>query len=90
MIGHLGTHVAHADADWVADRWGRWTQVFAVPAPISTLGWARDRAAAPFRGLDTADDRVTGVLALFDAVLGLAAAPDTDQGDADRALLTQP
>jgi hypothetical protein len=90
VIGGLGTHLAHADADWIADRWGRWTQVFAVPAPISTLGWARDRAAAPFRGLDTADDRVTGALALFDAVLGLAAAPDSDQGDADRALLTQP
>jgi hypothetical protein len=27
---------------------------------------------------------------LFDAVLGLAAAPDSDQGDTDRALLTQP
>jgi hypothetical protein len=90
VLGHLGTHLAHADVDWIADRWGRWTQVFAVPAPISTLGWAHDRAAAPFRGPDTADDRVTGALALFDAVLGLAAAPDTDQGNADRALLTQP
>ena len=64
--------------------------MFAVPAPISTLGWAHDRAAAPFRGLDAADDRIAGALALFDAVFGLAAAPDTDQGDADRALLIEP
>jgi hypothetical protein len=33
------------------------------------------RLAAPFVGAATADDRVTGALALFDAVLGLAAAP---------------
>ncbi|MEU7837681.1 hypothetical protein [Nonomuraea sp. NPDC049129] len=72
VIARLGTSRA---ADWVANRWERWCDVFAVPAPAHSMIGLEHRLAAPFVGSATADDRVTGVLALFDAVLGLAAAP---------------
>jgi hypothetical protein len=101
VIRRLGATTA---ARWVADRWERWCQVFAVPAPAHALSWVDNQLAAPFRDLDSADDRVVGALALFDAVLGLAVAPErngvntdrdatdhdaTDQ-DAEVALLTGP
>jgi hypothetical protein len=81
--------LGHGDhARWVVNRWIRWTDLFALPAPISGLAWVADQVAAPFAALDAADDRVAGALALFDAALGLAATPDTAQGHADRAMLT--
>ncbi|MGP4027163.1 hypothetical protein [Actinomadura sp. 3N407] len=72
VIARLGTSRA---ARWVADRWERWCDVFAVPAPAHSMIGLERRLAAPFVGAATADDRVTSALALFDAVLGLAAAP---------------
>ncbi|MFI7643402.1 hypothetical protein [Nonomuraea sp. NPDC049400] len=72
VIACLGTSRA---ADWVANRWERWCDVFAVPAPAHSMIGLEHRLAAPFVGAASADDRVTGALALFDAVLGLAAAP---------------
>ncbi|MEV1005038.1 hypothetical protein [Nonomuraea sp. NPDC050202] len=72
VIARLGTSRA---ADWVANRWERWCDVFAVPAPAHSMIGLEHRLAAPFVGAATADDRVTGALALFDAVLGVAAAP---------------
>lgn len=72
VIARLGTSRA---ADWVAHRWERWCDVFAVPAPAHSMIGLERRLAAPFVGVATADDRVIGALALFDAVLGLAAAP---------------
>lgn len=72
VIARLGTS---RGARWVADRWERWCDVFAVPAPTHSMIGLERRLAAPFVGAATADDRVTGALALFDAVLGLAAAP---------------
>jgi hypothetical protein len=96
VIRRLGASQA---ARWVVDRWERWCQVFAVPAPVHALSWVDNQLAVPFRDLDGADDRVVGALALFDAVLGLAAAPErdgvntdpdaTDQ-DGDVAQLTDP
>jgi hypothetical protein len=73
--------------------------VFAVPAPVHALSWVDNQLAAPFRDLDSADDRVVGALALFDAALGFAAAPEpnsvtTDHDTVDEvtdvALLTEP
>ncbi len=96
VIHRLGASKA---ARWVVDRWERWCQVFAVPAPVHALSWVDNQLAAPFRDLDGADDRAMGALALFDAVLGLAAAPErngvnTDQDsvdqDAEAVLLTGP
>lgn len=62
-------------AGWVADRWERWCDVFALPTPrMSQIGLA-GKLAEPFTGAEPADDQVSGALALFDAVLGVAAAP---------------
>ncbi|MEU8308972.1 hypothetical protein AB0C84_35960 [Actinomadura sp. NPDC048955] len=73
VIARLGNSRA---ARWVADRWERWCDVFAVPAPTYSMIALERRLAAPFVGAaPEADDRVTGALALFDAVLGLAADP---------------
>jgi hypothetical protein len=86
---HAIRELGHGDhARWVVNRWIRWTDLFALPAPISGLAWVADQVAAPFAALDAADDRVAGALALFDAALGLVATPDTAQGHADRAVLT--
>ncbi len=84
-LRHLG-HGEHAR--WMAERWTRWTDLFALPAPTPGPAWIADQLAAPFTAMPGADDRVAGALALFDTVLGLAATPDTDQGHADRTLLT--
>ncbi|MFG1858929.1 hypothetical protein ACGFJT_44340 [Actinomadura geliboluensis] len=72
VIACLGTSPA---AHWVADRWERWCDVFALPAPTYSMIGLEHRLTAPFAGAATADDRVTSAIALFDAVLGLAAAP---------------
>jgi hypothetical protein len=79
VIRRLGNSTV---AGWVADRWERWCDVFALPAPrLSQIGLA-GKLAEPFTGAEPADDRVSGALALFDAVLGVAAAPpDTDLAD---------
>ncbi|MET9265229.1 hypothetical protein [Amycolatopsis sp. NPDC004079] len=64
-------------ARWVLDRWQRWCDVYSVPAPApapAPIHWEK-QLAAPFVGISDADDRVTGALALFDAVLSLAAEP---------------
>jgi hypothetical protein len=63
-------------AYWVAERWQRWCDIFALPAPAFSMIAVQEKLAAPYTGADAADDRVTGALALFDAVLGLGAAPD--------------
>lgn len=90
VLQHLGGSAAYADIAWLADRWDRWTQVFALPAPSRSFMLTADRIAAPFTDVEAADDRVAGALALYDAVLAIIAAPDTDQGHADQDLLTQP
>lgn len=84
LLGH-GEHARR-----IAERWIRWTDLFALPAPISGLAWVAEQLAAPFTALPGADDRIRGALTLFDAVLGLTVTPDTDQGRADRTLLTTP
>jgi hypothetical protein len=62
-------------ARWVLYRWERWCDVYAVPAPAPAPIYWEKQLAAPFADMADADDRVTGALALFDAVLGLAAEP---------------
>jgi hypothetical protein len=86
VIRRLGASKA---ARWVADRWERWCQVFAVPAPVDAIGWVDKQVVAPFRDPDADDDRVVGALALFDAVLGLAAAPDRNCVKNDRDAIDQ-
>jgi len=74
VIEQFGTSRA---ARWVVHRWERWCSVFALPAPASSQIWWEKQLAAPFADVADADDRITRALALFDAVLGLAAAPHT-------------
>ncbi len=72
VITRLGTS---RPARWIVNRWERWSDVFAVPAPADSMIWWERKVAAPFAGARDADDRVTGALVLFDAALGLAATP---------------
>lgn len=73
----------------LADRWIRWTSVFALPTPVPPADLVCDQLARPFQDTDTTG-RVVGALALFDAALGVIGSPSTVQGRIDRAVLTAP